>query len=94
MITVFSNVVQQDTLKGLWKGLVPVSISTLIFNDKIIAYILDWTLIPSQLEYNHDDAKMHLLNTPKTTKVKTNASVILDGKDQYIRFNGQVTILV
>ena len=41
MITVFSNVVQQDTLKGLWKGLVPVSISALIFNDKIIAYILD-----------------------------------------------------
>lgn len=59
MITVFSNVVQQDTLKGLWKGLVPVSISALIFNDKITAYILD----SSQLEYNSDDAKMHLLNS-------------------------------
>jgi len=37
---------------------------------------------------------MHFLNTPKKAKVKTNASVILDGKDQYIRFNGQVAILV
>jgi hypothetical protein len=37
---------------------------------------------------------MHFLNTPKKAKLKTNASVLLDGKDQYIRINGQVTTIV
>jgi hypothetical protein len=37
---------------------------------------------------------MHFFKSPKKAKVKTNASVLLDGKDQYIRFNGQVTTIV